>query len=170
MLYSDEKTKYSEEVKWCYSTINVPPPPPRQGTFNHRSITLGPLLAAFISALILTACDSPAAENPPAPTTTVTPTTPVTPTTFTTTVTGTVTASPPGESSSIDLPPATVSALTTPPNPANRPVTSKPDGSFTLQVKHSGSFRIKVESTCRDTLTTNAFTEPADGSRDAGAL
>ena len=146
------------------------PPPPRQGTFNHRSITLGPLLAAFISALILTACDSPAAENPPAPTTTVTPTTPVTPTTFTTTVTGTVTASPPGESSSIDLPPATVSALTTPPNPANRPVTSKPDGSFTLQVKHSGSFRIKVESTCCDTLTTNAFTEPADGSRDAGAL
>ena len=27
-----------------------------------------------------------------------------------------------------------------------------------------------MESTCCDTLTTNAFTEPADGSRDAGAL
>ena len=27
-----------------------------------------------------------------------------------------------------------------------------------------------MESTCYDTLTTNAFTEPADGSRDAGAL
>ena len=146
------------------------PPPPRQGTFNHRSITLGPLIAAFASALLFKACDSPAVENPPVLTTPVTPTTPVNPTTFTTTVTGTVTALSPGESSSIDLPRATVSALTTPPNPANRPVTSRPDGSFTLQVKHSGSFRIKVEHPCSEPFTGAAVTASAHGSHDAGAL
>ena len=90
-------------------------------------------------------------------------------TTYTTTVSGTVTASPPGESSSINLPGAKVSAVTTPADPANRPVTSGPDGAFTLQVKHAGSFRLKVQNTCYESFTGDAVTA-ADGSHNAGAI
>ena len=37
-------------------------------------------------------------------------------------------------------------------------------------MKHPGTFRLKVESTCYEPLTTNAFTASADGSRSAGEL
>ena len=37
-------------------------------------------------------------------------------------------------------------------------------------MKHPGTFQLKVENTCYDPFTTNAFTASADGSHNAGAL
>ena len=142
------------------------PPPPQQGTFNLRLTPAGLLLAVSAASLLLIACPSPGGGETTTPS--VTPAT--TPKTYTTTVSGTVTASPSGESSSINLPGATVSALTTPPNPANQPTTAGPDGRFTLEVKHPGTFRLKVESICYNPLTTDAFTASAYGSRNADEL
>ena len=146
------------------------PPPPQQGTFNLRLTPAGLSLAVFAVSLLLIACPSPGGVSNTNPSGGGTTTPATAPKTYTTTVTGTITASPPGESSSINLPGATVSALTTPHNPANKPTTAGSDGRFILEVKHPGSFRLKVENTCYNSLTTDAFTASADGSRNAGAL
>ena len=127
-------------------------------------------LAVFAASLLLIACPSPGGVSNTNPSGGGTTTPATAPKTYTTTVSGTVTALPPGESSSINLPGATVSALTTPPNPANKPTAAGLAGRFTLEVKHPGTFRLKVENTCYNSLTTDAFTASADGSRNAGAL
>ena len=142
------------------------PPPPQQGTFSLRLTPAGPLLAVFAASLLLIACPSPGGGETTNPS--VTPVT--APKTYTTTVSGTVTASPPGESSSINLPGAKVSALTTPPSPANKPTTAGPDGRFTLEVKHPGTFQLKVENTCYDPFTSAPVSASADGSHNAGAI
>ena len=141
-------------------------PPPQQGTFSLRLKSTGLSLAVFAASLLLIACPSPGVGETTTPS--VTPAT--TPKTYTTRVSGTVTASPPGESSSINLPGAKVSALTTPPNPANKPTTAGPDGRFELEVKHPGTFQLKVENTCYDPLTSAPVSASADGFHNAGAL
>ena len=40
-------------------TRKGPPPPPHQGTFNHRLTSAGLSLAVFVASLLLTACPSP---------------------------------------------------------------------------------------------------------------
>ena len=135
-------------------------PAKKQAAFSRRLAPALLSLAVFAVSLLLIACPSPdggvvASSSSP---------------TYTTTVTGSVTTSPPGESSSINLPGAKVSALTTLPNSANRSAAAGPNGRFTLQVKHPGTFGLKVEHTCYKPFTTAPVTTSADGSHDAGAL
>ena len=133
-------------------------PSKKQAAFSRRLTPALLSLAVFAASLLLIACPSPdgvvASSSP----------------TYTTTVTGSVTTSPPGESSSINLPGAKVSALTTLPNSANRSAAAGPNGRFTLQVKHPGTFGLKVEHTCYKPFTTAPVTASADGSHHAGAL
>ena len=133
-------------------------PSKKQAAFSRRLTPALLSLAVFAASLMLIACPSPdgvvASSSP----------------TYTTTVTGSVTTSPPGESSSINLPGAKVSALTTLPNSANRSAAAGPNGRFTLQVKHLGTFGLKVEHTCYKPFTTAPVTASADGSHHAGTL
>ena len=103
------------------------PPSPHQGTFNHRFTIIGPLFAAFASALLLAACPSPGGggKNPA-------------PTTYTTTITGTVQDA---SRTGLGLPGAAVSAST---KPEPTTTTTGPDGTFSLQVTHSGSLSLTL--------------------------
>lgn len=125
--------------------------------FDHRLKMIGPLysIVAFASALLLATCNGAGEKSAPV---------------YTTTVSGIVTASPPGESLSINLPGTMVSALTTLADLVNQPVTSRSDGSFTFQVKHSGSFKLKLGNPCCEPFTSTTIKASADGSHDAGVI
>ena len=124
------------------------PPPPHRGTLNLPFRIIGPLLAAFASALLLTACPPPGGT----PTGNTGGTTP-TKTTYTATITGTVQdASRPG----VGLPRATVSASTTP----AATTTTDANGAFRLQVTHSGSLSLTLtaEKACYETASPKTIT------------
>ena len=142
------------------------PPPPHQGTFNHRFKIIGPLFAAFPAALLLAACPSPGGT----PTGGTGGTTPggggknPAPTTYTTTITGTVQDA---SRTGLGLPRATVSAST---KPEPTTTTTGPDGAFSLQVTHSGSFTLTATKTCYGTSTTPSITLTGSGPFNAKAI
>ena len=131
------------------------PPPPHQGTFNHRFTIIGPLFAAFASALSLTACPSPGGggKNPA-------------PTTYTTTITGTVQDA---SRTGLGLPGAAVS-VSTKPEPTT--TTTGPDGTFSLQVTHSGSLSLTLtaEKACYETAPLKSVTLTKNTPYDAEVI
>ena len=144
-----------------------PPPPPHQGTLNYRIRIIGPLFAAFASALLLTACPSPGGTSAGNTSTGGTSTgdaggTTPAKTTYTTTVIGTVRDG----STNIPLHRAKVSASTAPTAPAS----TGPDGAFSLQVTHSGSFTLTAAKTCYQTAPAQTITVTRSGPYNTKAI
>ena len=148
------------------------PPPPRRGTFNHRFTIIGPLLAAFVSALLLTACPDPGGTG--TSTSGTNGTNPEggsgkdpAPTTYTTTITGTVQhASPTG---AVGLPGAAVSAST---KPEPTTTTTGPNGAFTLTVTHSGTLPLTLtaQKACYEPSAPQNITLSKDTTYNADAI
>ena len=149
------------------------PPPPHQGTLNHRIKIIGPLFAAFASALLLTACPSPDVTSSGGTSTGGTGgTTPggggknPSPTTYTTTITGTVQDA---SRTGLGLPGATVSAST---KPEPTTTTTGPDGTFSLQVTHSGSLSLTLtaQKACYEPSAPKSITLSKDTSYNADVI